>query len=223
MIIGKNILMIFSHPDDEIIFGWPIMQNKNINKFYLCCSTDEFNKEREWCSKRKFSLIDVCNENNTKLWMISAPSEFYKLNTRREKGQPKTIEGDKTSTIRIFKEILKENIEKIIVENKIDYIFTHNIYGEYGHLDHIFVFDTVLKNVNIPIIYSDICLRTNWDDPQINKRIKNLYFSKCIGEYSMNEDFYEKNKKLYIKNNAWTWSREDQLNNHNKCKLFIIE
>lgn len=223
MLENKNILMVFAHPDDETIFGWPIFQNEKINKFYLCCSTDELNPKRSWCAHRKNTLIKICNDNNTKLWTAPFPSEFYMLNSRRKPGQPKDEIGDSTSDIRIFKKIIIDNINEIIKTNNIDYIFTHNPYGEYGHLDHIFLFDTIFKNIDLPILITDITLRTNWDNPIINERSKNFFYKNKIKEDCLiNIEIYERNKKRYLDDGVWTWSRDNQ-EEFKKCNLYLIE
>ena len=36
-----KILAIFAHPDDEMIFGWPVFQNKNIEKFLICVTGND--------------------------------------------------------------------------------------------------------------------------------------------------------------------------------------
>jgi len=46
-----------AHPDDEIIFGWPVL--KEAQKIIIC-SSDLNNPERAWCKDRKKALKDVC-------------------------------------------------------------------------------------------------------------------------------------------------------------------
>lgn len=223
MLENKNVLMVLAHPDDELIFGWPVFQDEKINKFYLCCSTDEFNNARAWCSHRKEALFEICKKNNVSLWTIPAPSDFYKLNSRRKKGTQKDAIGDATSDLRIFKNLIINTIEDIVNKNNIDYIFTHNPFGEYGHLDHIFLFDTVIKKTKKPILITDITIRTNWDDPKISNRMKKIFYNNMIKEKcEINLEFYEKNKKLYIDKGVWTWSRDKQ-EEFKKCNLYMVE
>ena len=83
-----RILMVMSHPDDEIIFGWPVFQSagwgKDADKELLMCSSDFNNPERQWCSHRKFILEKICEEEGVKLTCLDNPSEFYRASTRDE-------------------------------------------------------------------------------------------------------------------------------------------
>ncbi len=36
-----KVLALFAHPDDEIIFGWPIFQKKQIIKHLICATEDK--------------------------------------------------------------------------------------------------------------------------------------------------------------------------------------
>ena len=35
-----KVLMVFAHPDDEIIFGWPIFQDSTIEKELIMVTSD---------------------------------------------------------------------------------------------------------------------------------------------------------------------------------------
>jgi hypothetical protein len=55
-----------------------------IKKELLICSSDFYNIERKWCSERKFSLIDICNELKIKVDILDYNSCFYKINHLKE-------------------------------------------------------------------------------------------------------------------------------------------
>jgi len=40
---NKKILILIAHPDDEIIFCWPIFQDNTIEKTILTISSDIYN------------------------------------------------------------------------------------------------------------------------------------------------------------------------------------
>ena len=90
MLSNKKVLMVMAHPDDEIIFGWSIFQDKSIEKKLLICSSDFHNKEREWCKYRKDALFEICKELNKleadslKFGTISRQSKVW--NNCRQRG-----------------------------------------------------------------------------------------------------------------------------------------
>ena len=47
---GKSVLMVFAHCDDELVCGWPVLQNPAIRKRLLITSSDRNNAARKWCS-----------------------------------------------------------------------------------------------------------------------------------------------------------------------------
>ena len=53
----KKVLMVMAHPDDEILFGWPVFFDPKYKKKLLICSSDYNNPERAWCKYRKKSLF----------------------------------------------------------------------------------------------------------------------------------------------------------------------
>ena len=70
--------MILAHPDDEILFGWPVFLNNYFNKKVIMCSTDENNKERAWCNHRKDVMKIICDNENTDVVFLNNNSSFYK-------------------------------------------------------------------------------------------------------------------------------------------------
>ena len=203
MISPKKILMVFAHPDDEVIFGWPVFQDKSIDKTLLICSSDLNNPERQWCKHRKYTLQSICNRYGIKLICFDYSSEFYREETRNE-GLSK----------------IREQIASKIAEHSYDYIFTHNPIGEYGHLDHKFVFETVLFNSRYPILYTDICLKTNWPSTEhMPHRLKNLYYKNKYKNCVLDDKIYEDCQGEYEKSGVWTWS----LPAVKACSLYILK
>mgnify|MGYP002877121365 CR=1 FL=1 len=211
--------MVMAHPDDEIIFGWPIFQDESIEKKLLICSSDANNPTRQWCKDRKLALKKICDKHNVSLTCLDYDSSFYKTQTRRPTGIPRTPMGDSVAPFRSMCKDIEQNIK--ILERDCDFIFTHNPYGEYGHLDHILLFDLVLKNSKKPILITDMNLPSNWARSYAPSKImKKLFYNKEFKK-DLNIDYnkYSFIKKEYEKVNSWTWGRETP----QSCNLFIIE
>jgi len=214
----KKILMVMCHPDDEILFGYPIIQDPTVEKHLLMCSTDANNPNRAWCKNRKFALERICSKLSIDLTCIDLPSSFYRVPTRRPQGVPTGEPGDGESPIRRMTKVIEGNIQKL--QKNADFIFTHNPYGEYGHLDHKMIFDLVLKNTDKKILITDILMKSNWSDKDtINKTIKNIYYKNIYKKScKLDENLLQYCRNEYKKENAWTWSRQEQ----KQCNLYII-
>ena len=210
--------MVLAHPDDEIIFGWPVFQNENIEKKVLICSSDFYNQERQWCKYRKEALFEVCRKVGADVTCLDYPSGFYKVPTRRPPEHPPTEFGDSHSPVRrLYRHIVK-NI--LTLEKDCDAVFTHNPFGEYGHLDHKMLFDLVIKNSTKDVIITDIVLSSNWSEkPEFTERLKRIYYSDKIETgCSLDNSLLEFCKREYEKKNGWTWNRPIQ----KECSLYRI-
>lgn len=161
-----------AHPDDEIIFGFPVI--KEVNKIIIC-SSDLNNPERAWCGDRKTAFEEVCEYLGVKMVCLDYNSEFYRLPTRDE----------------TLKKMANEILDIVG-----DDIFTHNPWGEYGHLDHILIHN-ILKHKNP--CYSDIAIDLNW--LPIHKT------GEFVREVENDLDLYNKIKSIYDKYGCWTWSQ----------------
>jgi len=190
-----NIQIIMAHPDDEVIFGWPVLQQASS---ILICSNDRNNPERAWCKDRYKALEEIGQLLDVPVKSLDYPSEFYRLNARD--GSLARFQADVRSHI----------------DPKADLIYTHNSYGEYGHLDHILVHLTLMDH-HSGLITSDICLNNGWMTltKEIRSRKTPGYFFK-LAENDL--AFYDQCKAIYEKHGTWTWNMDPVLT----CKLFSL-
>ena len=196
--------MVMAHPDDEIIFGWPILQNKSYKKALLVCSTDRTNKERAWCSHRREILLELCSEFNIRCYCLDNDSEFYRYETRSG----------------TFSKTCAQITEKIISINP-GKIFTHNPMGEYGHLDHMLVHNLVLRAVSpeTEILITDTFIPSNWTyQYRISDKQKDIFYKNKLMSCVLEEDIYAHWKNKYEQANCWTWSKPPIYN----CSVYVI-
>lgn len=152
--------MVLAHPDDEVIFGWPVFFGPYERKLVIC-SSDENNPKRQWCAHRKNALKEVCEHENVEFECLPHDSGFYSITGR--KGKLAAFCDDVASRL----------------EGDHDVVFTHNPVGEYGHADHKLLFDIVISRSNKPVWYTDICVKTGWPGSgEIPKRMWSTWFSR---------------------------------------------
>ena len=197
----KNNLMIYAHPDDEIIFGWPFLQLMEEKSEYcdlvIVCSDIP-----SYSNRRIKSLISSCGIFScfNTIEILNLNSNFYK-NSPREKGF----------------ELIYNFINKKIVNYDYKNIFTHNPWGEYGHFDHIRIFNIVwelcccnLQHEKIKFTNESI-QNTPWTYKESIENKIRLYNVNEIENVKMSKKTQEKIKKsknIYLKHKAWTWSKE---------------
>jgi len=179
----KNTILM-AHPDDEIIFGWPVLREA---QKIIICSSDLNNPERAWCKNRKKALKEVCELLGKEMVCLDYNSEFYRTPTKD--GSLKKMALD----------IQKETVGQV---------FTHNPWGEYGHLDHILI--NLLAKQKTDVFYSDIALEINW------LPIKKVHSGVFVREVDNDLELYNKCKAIYDKYGCWTWSLEPVL----KAKIY---
>ena len=213
----KKVLIVMAHPDDEIIFGWPILQDKTIEKKILICSSDYYNDDRAWCKYRKEALFSIGKKLNIETFCLDYPSEFYRAATRPTSKDPEE-DGQNSGPYRQMRKVMADKIMEM--ERDCDAVFTHNPMGEYGHIDHTLLFDIVLKNSTKPVIITNIVQPSNWSRaPSNTQKLGKIYYSRlykkdCI----LDKDLLQYCKKEYEKKNAWTWSKPVV----SKCNLYVL-
>jgi len=164
----KDISIFCSHPDDEIIFFCSLLP---FTKKIICCTSDIYNTRNpkwDW-TKRKVALLELGQVLNIEIICLDNSSHF-------------SDEPDK--------ELYAQEILNIIKDEKI--LYTHNPWGEYGHVDHIFV-NQIAKQSDIPLLMNDIRFgRTNI--PLKEFLNENIF----IDTFYTDKNLYEKCKNIYI-------------------------
>ena len=214
----EDAVLVVAHPDDEILFGWPVFFNEEYEKHLIICSSDYYNENRKWCKYRKNSLKKVCELENVSHTCLDYNSSFYLTQTRRPPGIPSGEPGDSFSPFRAMCDDIVQNLTNRV--DDYDYIFTHNPYGEYGHMDHKLLFELILKNTNKPLLFTDIVMSSNWSEgyPKRNKKIEELFYKNKKEDFLIDWEKYNKYKKIYEEDGVWTWSRKTP----EKCSLFEV-
>lgn len=200
---GARVLMIMAHCDDEIVCGWPIMQDPAIKKTILMVSSDRHNTERKWCAHRKFVFIDLCRKLGIDAKVLDLDSSFHATPARG---------GGLLAVERHIAAALDD-------VRSHDFVFTHNPFGEYGHLDHKYLFHTTAQLATRPLIVTDICMQSDWSSANaMTDRMRSMYFRECIGDAVLDKAFYARVKQKYELSNVWTWNQEPG----GACRLFVL-
>jgi len=138
-----KVLCIFAHPDDELIWGWPIIQDVEIERHLITISDNH----PGYGDKARKALEEVCKIAGIHLIeCMNIQSEFYRLPIRNE-----------PFTLPMLVEWIVKRVCEAVVSIRPDYIFTHNPFGEYGHGDHRLVFNILSSFIDVPIVFSDAC------------------------------------------------------------------
>lgn len=169
--------LLIAHPDDEVIFFWWAL--KEIDRI-VCCSSDINNPGRAWCKDRKKALLEVGEALGVPVIVFDYNSEFYRLDSRNG-------------------ELLQ--LQNKVLNNLDGEIITHNLWGEYGHLDHILVNQIALASSH-RIITSDIVSSGGW------LKVKSINQGKLFRHDLIDLSLYEKLKAIYDKYGCWTWNKE---------------
>lgn len=151
---------------------------------------------------RKDALAELCDTLQIKHKCLPYDSEFYRAETRKE------------SLSKVM-----QDISDSIDEFKYDYIFTHNVLGEYGHLDHQLVHQVVMQK-GVPTIVTDIFIKSNWCPyEKMSDNYKMIYQWQPVQKCVNNLVFYLQCQSIYMKHKVWTWSKPPVP----ECNMFRIK
>lgn len=175
----KNTTILIAHPDDEVIFGWPVLKEA---KKIICCAND-LTHPRMWGKDRKEALQEIGELVGAEVICLNNNCDFHALSG---------LTGELNRFVSQVNELIANE------EN----IFTHNGWGEYGHVDHILV-HTIAKMAGKPIFVTNIAVNLGWIPVQ-PWPLKNL-----MKECTIDLDFYNSCKAIYQRHRCWTWHTPD--------------
>ena len=216
--------MVFAHPDDEVIFGWPILQNEQYDKELIICASDLHNGARPYWSHRRYVLEALCEQLNIPVYCFDFNSGFYKYPARGQIRKYQLLSLAKQYFDKKKPPALHKACEAILNEigkREYDYIFTHNFWGEYGHLDHILINSLLFNNISSPILISDIYIQNSYLVPlsQIGHPLRNLLHEYIHSQHVVNREFYDFCANIYERRKVWTWSSPPVAS----ANLYLIE
>ena len=175
--------MIMAHPDDEVIFGFGMLKHA---KKIVCCSNGYIDGTGKLQTNGSKALREIGELLGVRTNCLSYPRDYYRMGTDHNQ-------------LYYF----AKKIEEQVKYDKI--VFTHNMWGEYGHLDHILL-NQILTSLGKIIITTDICIsserdlsRTEWFS------VKKLNLLSKIGLSEFDPVLYEQCKYIYVKHGCWTW------------------
>lgn len=209
---NKKVLTIAAHPDDEVISLWPVCQDPKIERYLLTLCD---NSEQGFGDSPRTAIKEICkNEDITLFDCLSHNANFYALGAVKE-----------FSTLALSIQNIWAIIDRAIKEIKPDYIFTHNVCGEYGHPTHKLVWDIVSQHrATKNLIFTDISFSTHYHSyEKISSFIEDIFYQKYFGTTTIDLDFYNRCRAVYKKFSCWTWNSQEPKSTLAKCNLCILK
>lgn len=186
-------LCIFSHPDDELIFGWPIFQQKQIEKHLLCVTGGE---------KRLNALSEIAK----KLGFTWETLNIEDMQIEKHKE-----ELDKYLTIAVKK--FKPDI--IFTHNP----FGEYNHPDHKAIFETVFNNKLVKNIIITDLVFSI-KSSKWEQilsiPNEFIKYYNYCLCRCFDKKICSELSY-----IYKENGCWTW--KEKYGDANSCKLFLLK
>lgn len=189
-----KVLGIFTHPDDEVIFGWPIFQDKLINRHLAIC-IDDYKKAG---TAKSDALKEVCQVEGIKLdWIGHSEGSYFRM----------MRVPDVTTPVHRIQNLIKK-ILRIVDFVKPDYVFTHNFWGDNGNSEHRLTSEIVVNFVmGYNILMTDRCDSNNaWLAYDTIPRMHREFFlpKNVLKNCSLSEEFFLRCKAVYDKYGMWT-------------------
>lgn len=213
LLSGKKVLGVLCHADDEIISGWPIFQNREIDR-YLVIVCDDVRRKGE---NRLIALEDVCRRFGIHLVMAGKiESDFYRLPTR-------FADCVLVNAIREINAMVTEAVLSV----KPNFVFSHNPVGFYGHGDHKLLFNIVNDHpMTYNVLFTDLC-RKNKCHRSFHKLPESVrkafYWKRLYFPVQLDEQFYREGMEIYRQLRAWTWEASLPIVENRVTGLYILK
>lgn len=172
---NKEITILMAHPDDEFLFGWPVLKNA---KKIIACVDDKTHPKRQWCRLRSEAFKEIGDLVGAQTVCLRHDSGFARFKDNKQ--------------LNAFVEEVREAIKDD------ETIFTHNGWGEYGHLDHIFLHQLVRMSGK-RMLTTDIAMHADW------YHVKPYRQGESLGYYENDMKFHEACMNIYRSYKAMGW------------------
>lgn len=191
-------ILVVAHPDDEILFFSSLLSE--LDKIIICfgpCSDDLISRGRERL-QRSFPLRNV-------EWLNIEESNVYLSSNW---SAPRTnADGICVGWNKIKYHENYANLVEIFRRELKDYatVYTHNPWGEYGHEDHVSVFNAVLSSIKE-------CENEIYVSGYVSKRSEKLFKKRQhfldaeIQVRAVPQKLCAEIKQVYIAHDCWTWN-----------------
>lgn len=204
-VLEKSIIVV-AHPDDENLWFSSIFAK--VDTIILCfLSVDS---EPEWTKGRRQSLVEY-PLNNVSCLELKEAEVFWGVDWSRPipTGYGLKITENRLSDVRYRHNfnVLKDNLRKILRGYK--NVFTHNPWGEYGHVEHVQVYRAVQA------LQEEMGFGLWFTNYVSNKSIYLMgkeYFriGPHLKPFKTNKRLAELVAGMYKQNNCWTWYNDYQ-------------
>lgn len=188
-----RVLCVVAHPDDEVLWCWPALQDVQYDRAVLavCDNKQTYgeNSLNAFYGLGKVMGWETC--------CLHKPSEFYRLPYRRSSyNLPDAVAS------------VRADIKNKIDVWRPDIIMTHNPFGEYGHGDHRLTAELVYSSgFEGPIWITDICIKNKChvSYEAIPAYLKGSFYSRLVKVEKLNLVFFKTAAQIYQNQNAWSW------------------
>lgn len=196
-----RVLGVFAHPDDELLWGFPMMQYDDVDRYLMTVSDNHDGYDYH----AKLALGKVCKTAGIRLVeCLGLPSEYYRVCVRHGS---LTLMQDVVPTI-------VAHLRRALDEVKPDRVITHNPFGEYGHGDHRLLFNivtTLPETDGVEVMFTDACQlnKCHLSFGSVPRRVREAYYRNRVDEYTLNTGWFKPLRKIYEDHGAWSWTGHD--------------
>ncbi len=192
-----KVLAIFAHPNDEVCWGFPYLQNPQNECFVYIVSSWHMDEQDR--SEEALAAVGEMEGWQTVLGKIMP--EFYRAATDNLQ-MPNLVQ---------IVQMIRHGIRVICDQFQPDAVITHNPLGEDGNPDHRLVSEIVLGTmmqlgVANPA-YTDVCIPSPRyaSYHQIPHYFWDGYYRNCKDKYQLNPKFYDRCRNVYEGMGQWKY------------------
>jgi hypothetical protein len=202
----KNSILVAAHPDDEILWFSSILNM--VNSAILCFVQSDLFQNLKMGREKSFSEYPIDNIVCLNFVEASVYSDKNWIYPQIDKCGLHILDNNpgKKQYVHNYLEI-KNKLKNVL--SGYTNVFTHNPWGEYGHEEHVqisLIIRQLQEGMGFNLWFSTYC--SNKSFPLMFEFFS--YFSSEIITLPTNKNLANEIKKIYQKNNCWTWSNDFQ-------------